>query len=317
MNGSFSLKQLIDDMGFEVVYLAKDYEEVEIESNELNRPGLQLFGYFRKYVSERIQIIGGAEWQFCNDLTHEKRCQVLEPIFASHIPVVIFSRGNAVFKEAVDLAKKYDRTILTTKATTSRLVNQLINYTDVLLAPSMRVHGILMDIYGVGVLLTGPSGVGKSETALDLLVNGHKLISDDSVIIRRLDEQLHGTSPKVTQHFMEIRGVGIIDVQRIFGVGCVMEEKEIDLIVHLEPWNENISYDRLGEKSQYGQYLGIEVPMMTIPVKSGRNTSMVIEVATKNFKLKDLGYNAAVALNDRVMNEISRRKKIAKKVSVT
>ena len=309
MNGSFSLKQLIDDMGFEVVYLAKDYEEVEIESNELNRPGLQLFGYFRKYVSERIQIIGGAEWQFCNDLTHEKRCQVLEPIFASHIPVMIFSRGNAVFKEAVDLAKKYDRTILTTKATTSRLVNQLINYTDVLLAPSMRVHGILMDIYGVGVLLTGPSGVGKSETALDLLVNGHKLISDDSVIIRRLDEQLHGTSPKVTQHFMEIRGVGIIDVQRIFGVGCVMEEKEIDLIVHLEPWNENISYDRLGEKSQYGQYLGIEVPMMTIPVKSGRNTSMVIEVATKNFKLKDLGYNAAVALNDRVMNEISRRKK--------
>lgn len=309
MNGSFSLKQLIDDMGFEVVYLAKDYEEVEIESNELNRPGLQLFGYFRKYVSERIQIIGGAEWQFCNDLTHEKRCQVLEPIFASHIPVMIFSRGNAVFKEVVDLAKKYDRTILTTKATTSRLVNQLINYTDVLLAPSMRVHGILMDIYGVGVLLTGPSGVGKSETALDLLVNGHKLISDDSVIIRRLDEQLHGTSPKVTQHFMEIRGVGIIDVQRIFGVGCVMEEKEIDLIVHLEPWNENISYDRLGEKSQYGQYLGIEVPMMTIPVKSGRNTSMVIEVATKNFKLKDLGYNAAVALNDRVMNEISRRKK--------
>ncbi len=309
MNGSFSLKQLIDDMGFEVVYLAKDYEEVEIESNELNRPGLQLFGYFRKYVSERIQIIGGAKWQFCNDLTHEKRCQVLEPIFASHIPVMIFSRGNAVFKEAVDLAKKYDRTILTTKATTSRLVNQLINYTDVLLAPSMRVHGILMDIYGVGVLLTGPSGVGKSETALDLLVNGHKLISDDSVIIRRLDEQLHGTSPKVTQHFMEIRGVGIIDVQRIFGVGCVMEEKEIDLIVHLEPWNENISYDRLGEKSQYGQYLGIEVPMMTIPVKSGRNTSMVIEVATKNFKLKDLGYNAAVALNDRVMNEISRRKK--------
>lgn len=173
----------------------------------------------------------------------------------------------------------------------------------------MRVHGILMDIYGVGVLLTGPSGVGKSETALDLLVNGHKLISDDSVIIRRLDEQLHGTSPKVTQHFMEIRGVGIIDVQRIFGVGCVMEEKEIDLIVHLEPWNENISYDRLGEKSQYGQYLGIEVPLMTIPVKSGRNTSMVIEVATKNFKLKDLGYNAALALNDRLTKEINRRKK--------
>lgn len=309
MNGSFSLKQLIDDMGFEVVYLAKGYEEVEIESNELNRPGLQLFGYFRKYVSERIQIIGGAEWQFCNDLTHEKRYQVLEPIFASHIPVMIFSRGNTVFDEAIDLAKKYNRTILTTKATTSRLVNQLINYTDVLLAPSMRVHGILMDIYGVGVLLTGPSGVGKSETALDLLVNGHKLISDDSVIIRRLDEQLHGTSPKVTQHFMEIRGVGIIDVQRIFGVGCVMEEKEIDLIVHLEPWNENISYDRLGEKSRYGQYLGIEVPLMTIPVKSGRNTSMVIEVATKNFKLKDLGYNAALALNDRLTKEINRRKK--------
>ncbi len=309
MNGCFSLKQLIDDMGFDVVYLAKNYEHVEIESNELNRPGLQLFGYFRKYVSERIQIIGGAEWQFCNDLSEAKRYKVLEPIFASNIPVMIFSRGNAVFKEAIDLAKKYERTILTTKATTSRLVNQLINYTDVLLAPSMRVHGILMDIYGVGVLLTGPSGVGKSETALDLLVDGHKLISDDSVIIRRMDEQLHGTSPKVTQHFMEIRGVGVIDVQRIFGVGCVMEEKEIDLIVHLEPWNENISYDRLGEKIQHGQYLGIEVPLMNIPVKSGRNTSMVIEVATKNFKLKDLGYNAAATLNDRLIKEINKRRK--------
>lgn len=309
MNGCFSLKQLIDDMGFDVVYLAKNYEHVEIESNELNRPGLQLFGYFRKYVSERIQIIGGAEWQFCNDLSEAKRYKVLEPIFASNIPVMIFSRGNAVFKEAIDLAKKYERTILTTKATTSRLVNQLINYTDVLLAPSMRVHGILMDIYGVGVLLTGPSGVGKSETALDLLVDGHKLISDDSVIIRRMDEQLHGTSPKVTQHFMEIRGVGVIDVQRIFGVGCVMEEKEIDLIVHLEPWNESISYDRLGEKIQHGQYLGIEVPLMNIPVKSGRNTSMVIEVATKNFKLKDLGYNAAATLNDRLIKEINKRRK--------
>lgn len=309
MNGCFSLKQLIDDMGFDVVYLAKNYEHVEIESNELNRPGLQLFGYFRKYVSERIQIIGGAEWQFCNDLSEAKRYKVLEPIFASNIPVMIFSRGNAVFKEAIDLAKKYERTILATKATTSRLVNQLINYTDVLLAPSMRVHGILMDIYGVGVLLTGPSGVGKSETALDLLVDGHKLISDDSVIIRRMDEQLHGTSPKVTQHFMEIRGVGVIDVQRIFGVGCVMEEKEIDLIVHLEPWNESISYDRLGEKIQHGQYLGIEVPLMNIPVKSGRNTSMVIEVATKNFKLKDLGYNAAATLNDRLIKEINKRRK--------
>ena len=309
MNGCFSLKQLIDDMGFDVVYLAKNYEHVEIESNELNRPGLQLFGYFRKYVSERIQIIGGAEWQFCNDLSEAKRYKVLEPIFASNIPVMIFSRGNAVFKEAIDLAKKYERTILTTKATTSRLVNQLINYTDVLLAPSMRVHGILMDIYGVGVLLTGPSGVGKSETALDLLVDGHKLISDDSVIIRRMDEQLHGTSPKVTQHFMEIRGVGVIDVQRIFGVGCVMEEKEIDLIVHLEPWNESISYDRLGEKIQHGQYLGIEVPLMNIPVKSGRNTSMVIEVGTKNFIVKDLGYNAAETLNDRLIKEINKRRK--------
>lgn len=309
MNGSFSLKRLIEDFTFEEVYLARNYENVEITSNELNRPGLQLFGYYRHYVSDRIQIIGGAEWEFCNDLTPEKRWEVLEPIFESKIPVMIFSRGNPVFKEAIELAKKYDRTILASKLNTSPLVNILINYMDDVLAPSMRVHGILLDIYGVGVLLTGASGVGKSETALDLLGKGHKLISDDTVIIKRMDEKLIGSSPKVTQHFMEIRGIGIIDVQRIFGVGCVMEEEEVELVIHLEQWKEDVSYDRLGEDNEYGQYLGLEIPLMTIPVKSGRNTSMVVEVATKTFKLKDLGYNAATALNNRVLNEIQRRQK--------
>lgn len=304
----FTLNKLIRDLRFITVHLADDYENVAISTNELNRPGLQLCGYYNKFTPDRIQIIGGAEWDYCYNLTSEERYKCLEPIMKSEIPVLIFSRGNPVFPEAIDLARKYNRTILSTEVKTSRIINQLINYMDVELAPTIRSHGILLDIYGVGVLLTGESGIGKSETALDLLVNGHKLISDDSVIIKRIDEKLFGTSPAVTRHFMEIRGVGIIDVQRLFGVGYVMEEKEVELIIHLEAWDQNREYDRLGLENEFENILGLDVPKMSIPVRTGRNTSMIVEVATKNFKIKEMGYNPALALNERIVKNIEYRK---------
>lgn len=304
----FTLNRLIRDLRFITVYLAEGYENVKISTNELNRPGLQLCGYYNKFSPDRIQIIGGAEWDYCYHLSSKERYDCLEPIFRSDIPVMIFSRGNPVFDEALQLAKKYNRTILSTEAKTSRIINQLINYMDVELAPSIRAHGILLDIFGVGVLLTGESGIGKSETALDLLVNGHKLISDDSVIIRRIDERLQGTSPAITRHFMEIRGVGIIDVQRLFGVGNVMEEKTIDLIINLEEWDQSREYDRLGIEDEYESILGVDIPKMSIPVRTGRNTSMVVEVATKNFKQKEMGYNPALALNERIVKNIEYRK---------
>lgn len=304
----FTVNKLIRDLKFVTIYLADGYEEVKISSNEINRPGLQFAGYYNKFSPERIQIIGGAEWEYVNDHPSHQRQAILEPFFQSEIPVVIFTRGNPVFSEALTLARRYNRTILSTDLKTSRLINLLINYMDVELAPSIRSHGILLDIYGVGVLMTGESGVGKSETALDLLVGGHKLISDDSVIIKRIDEKLLGTSPVVTRHFMEIRGVGIIDVQRLFGVASVMEEKEVELMVHLEAWNENREYDRLGLDDTYENILGVDVPKISIPVRTGRNTAMIVEVATRNFKIKELGYNPALALNERIMQNIEYRK---------
>ncbi|MDO5713804.1 MAG: HPr(Ser) kinase/phosphatase [Tissierellia bacterium] len=304
----FTLNRLIRDLRFITVHLAEGYEDVKISTNELNRPGLQLCGYYNKFAPDRIQIIGGAEWDYCYHLTSEERYDCLEPIFRSEIPLMIFSRGNLVFQEAIDLAKKYNRTLLSTEAKTSQIINQLINYMDAELAPSTRAHGILLDIFGVGVLLMGESGIGKSETALDLLVNGHKLISDDSVIIKRIDEKLLGVSPAITRHFMEIRGIGIIDVQRLFGVGYVMEEKEVELIIHLVEWDQNNEYDRLGLEDEFENILGVDIPKMSIPVRTGRNTSMVVEVATKNFKQKEMGYNPALALNERIVKNIEYRK---------
>lgn len=307
---SFSVKDLIEDKGldFEVFYESSDCAYTKIYSPEINRPGLQLVGYYTKFTPNRIQIIGGAEWHYLNELPEEKRFNALEQLFKERIPLLIFTRGNRIFDEVLYLAKEYDITLLRTSKTTTRIVNQLINFMDMALAPTLRKHGILLDIYGVGVLLTGDSGIGKSETAIDLIVSGHKLISDDSVIIKKLENRLIGTSPPITRHFMEIRGVGIIDVVRLFGIGAIMEEKEIELIIHLEPWDDNKDYDRLGIKDEYENILDVMVPRIDIPMRSGRNTSIIIEIATRNYKQKELGYNAALALNDRILESIEQNK---------
>lgn len=308
---SFTVKDLIDEksLNLEVVYQAEDYDQVKIYTSEVNRPGLQLCGFYTKFAPNRIQIIGGAEWHYLNKLDRHARFESLQQLFSKEIPLLIFTRGNLIFDEAVYLAREYDVSILKTKETTSRMVNQLINYMDRALAPSLRQHGILLDIYGVGVLLTGESGIGKSETAIDLIVNGHKLISDDSVIIKRIEDRLIGTSPPITRYFMEIRGVGIINIVRLFGIGSVMEEKDIDLIIHLEHWDEDKDYDRLGIEDKKENVLGILVPRIDIPMRSGRNTAVIIEIATRNYKQKELGYNPALALNERILASIKKREK--------
>ena len=191
---------------------------------------------------------------------------------------------------------------------TNIVLEELKNFIDEALAPTTRIHGVLLDVYGVGVILTGDSGVGKSETALDLIAKGSKLISDDSVIIKKMDDRLIGTSPEITKHFMEVRGVGIIDIQRFFGVGSVMEKREVEMIAHLELWDDEKEYVRLGLEDTYQEILGVDVVKYTIPVKPGRHTAMIIEVATNNYKQKQLGYNPAVALNERIMSSIRKRK---------
>ncbi|CAC9929612.1 HPr(Ser) kinase/phosphatase [Aedoeadaptatus coxii] len=228
-NKRFTVKELIEDNKFEVIYEAKDTAETYLYTTEFNRPGLQLCGFYTKFVANRIQIIGGAEWHYLKALDPEVRRARLKALFDHKIPVLIVTRNQEIFPEAVAFARQNNCTILRTGEGTSRAVNKLITYMERALAPTVRRHGILLDIFGVGVLMVGESGIGKSETALDLIVNGHKLIADDSVLIKKLDERLVGTSPKITRHFMEIRGVGIIDVERLFGIGSIWKKKKSNL----------------------------------------------------------------------------------------
>ncbi|MDO5036964.1 MAG: HPr(Ser) kinase/phosphatase [Tissierellia bacterium] len=306
---NFTVEELIEDMDYEIVHQADNIKDIKIYTSEVNRPGLQLCGYYGQFVANRIQVIGGAEWHYLNELDPHKRLAREEELLKKKIPLLIITRGNKVFDELKDLAKKYNRTILRTQDSTSRAINKLINYMDQALAPTIRCHGILLDVYGVGVLIRGESGIGKSETAIDLIEKGHKLISDDSVIIKRLEGRLVGTSPPITRHFMEIRGVGIVDVQRLFGIGSVMEEKEIEVLINLEHWDQNRDYDRLGIEYETEALLGVEIPRMDIPLRTGRNTAVILEIAIRNFKQKELGYNPALALNNKIMESIKSKKK--------
>ncbi len=296
------------ELNFNLVYQAKRYFTVSITEPEVNRPGLQLAGYFRKFKNKRLQMIGNQEWYYLSEMEPDKRRESLDKLFEQDVPAIIFAAGNEVFKEALESAEKYDITIFKIDEKTNIVLEELKNFIDEALAPTTRIHGVLLDVYGVGVILTGDSGVGKSETALDLIAKGSKLISDDSVIIKKMDDRLIGTSPEITKHFMEVRGVGIIDIQRFFGVGSVMEKREVEMIAHLELWDDEKEYVRLGLEDTYQEILGVDVVKYTIPVKPGRHTAMIIEVATNNFKQKQLGYNPAVALNERIMSSIRKRK---------
>lgn len=304
----YTLMDLKAELNFNLVYQAKRYFTVSITEPEVNRPGLQLAGYFRKFKNKRLQMIGNQEWYYLSEMEPDKRRESLDKLFEQDVPAIIFAAGNEVFKEALESAEKYDITIFKIDKKTNIVLEELKNFIDEALAPTTRIHGVLLDVYGVGVILTGDSGVGKSETALDLIAKGSKLISDDSVIIKKMDDRLIGTSPEITKHFMEVRGVGIIDIQRFFGVGSVMEKREVEMIAHLELWDDEKEYVRLGLEDTYQEILGIDVVKYTIPVKPGRHTAMIIEVATNNYKQKQLGYNPAVALNERIMSSIRKRK---------
>ena len=304
----YTLMDLKSELDFNLVYQAKRYFTVSITEPEVNRPGLQLAGYFRKFKNKRLQMIGNQEWYYLSEMEPDERRESLDKLFEQDVPAIIFAAGNEVFKEALESAEKYDITIFKIDKKTNIVLEELKNFIDEALAPTTRIHGVLLDVYGVGVILTGDSGVGKSETDLDLIAKGSKLISDDSVIIKKMDDRLIGTSPEITKHFMEVRGVGIIDIQRFFGVGSGMEKREVEMIAHLELWDDEKEYVRLGLEDTYQEILGVDVVKYTIPVKPGRHTAMIIEVATNNFKQKQLGYNPAVALNERIMSSIRKRK---------
>lgn len=310
---SVSLREIIDEMKLEIIHESTNIDEIKVYSSEISRPGLQIVGYFEKFVPERLQVIGSAEWHYFEQLPHMLRYDSLDKFLIYPIPALIVSRDLPIFPELLELAKKHNKTILRSKEITSKLFNKIISFIDLQLSPETRMHGVLVEVYGVGVLITGKSGVGKSETALDLVIRGHRLVSDDIVIIKKIEDMLQGRSPEITRHFMEIRGLGILDIERLYGVGSVKNDEFIEMVVELELWDDTKEYDRIGLDERYTEILGIPISTSTIPVRPGRNVAMIIEVASRNFRQKVLGYNAANELNEKIMRQIEINKSIKEK----
>ena len=301
-----SISQLMRDLNLEVVYMPEK-EEYFVESEDVNRTGLPLAGYFEYFPYERIQIIGKTEYTYFQNISKKEREEVLDKFFSYEIPVLIVTRGLEVDKDIIKKAKKYQRIVLSSKSNTTRFINRLSNYLDSKLAPHVTIHGVLGDVYGIGVLIKGESSIGKSETALELIQKGHRLVADDAVEIRKVDEsRLVGQAPELLKHYMEIRGIGIIDVKSLYGVGAIKNQKAIDLVIELENWNQKKYYDRLGLDREYEEILGKEIEKLVIPVKPGRNTSMIIEVAAMNFRQKGMGIDASNEFTENLSQAIDK-----------
>ena len=272
-----------------------------IDSPELNRPGLELTGYYEHFAYERPQVLGNAEMGYLMSLSEAERRAKLEKFFTYQIPCLVICRNLTPPDEILELAAKNDVPVLGSLESTSRFIVSAIMHLTRVLAPHSTLHAVLVDVYGVGVLITGESGVGKSESALELIKRGHQLVADDVVDICRVnDNRLVGESPDAIRHFMEIRGVGIIDIRAMYGISAVLMSKSIDLEIHLEPWLEKKEYDRLGLDEEFSTIMDVKIPKLVIPVKPGRNLAIIIEIAARNLSLKRLGYSAAQELDKRL-----------------
>ena len=311
-NSEFTIPitNIIDEFELEKIYESSNMDSLMIGSSDLNRPGLQMVGFFDHFDPQRIQIMGKVEFTYLENFPAEEREKRIENYFSHEFPVLVITRGQQIFPEILELAEKYDRTVLRTELATSDFMSALIRYLNVQIAPRKTRHGVLVEVYGEGILILGESGVGKSETAIELVKRGHRLVADDAVEIKRVsDKTLVGTSPDIIRHFVELRGIGIIDVKEIFGIGAVKDTESIDMIIHLEPWVEGRNYDRLGMMDEYTNVMGINIPSLTIPVKLGRNLAVIVEVAAMNNRQKRMGYNAAVELNNRLMRHMEEQLK--------
>ena len=294
-----SLEKIIQNFNLEVIYMPKDASEILIDENDVTRPGLQLMGFYEYFNPERMQIIGKMEFAYLSTIDEATRYQRLDMLLSQHIPALIISRELPYFSEMLELAKKYEVPLLRSKESTSNFIAGLIAFLNMNLAPRITRHGVLIEIYGEGVFITGESGVGKSETAIELVKRGHRLGAEDAVEIRKVsNDSLMGSSPDNIRHFLELRGIGIINARRLFGIGAVKNTEKIELVVEMELWNPEKIYDRMGVDTQYVSILGVKVPSLTIPVKPGRNLAVILEVAAMNNRQKKMGYNAATELLD-------------------
>lgn len=300
-----TLSKVIEKFDLETIYLPKLPENIEIASSGVNRPGLQMVGFYDHYECSRLQIIGKVEHLFISQLSKEERARRLEDFFRSKPVGVIVTTSLELSCEMVSIAEKYGVPLLRTSERTSEFMAALIAFLNVELGPRITRHGVLIEVYGEGILLLGDSGVGKSETAIELVKRGHRLIADDAVEIKKVSATtLVGRAPDIIRHYVELRGIGIVDVRRLFGMGAVKETEKIDLVINLENWQKDKMYDRLGLDNNTVDLLGIKVPSIVLPVCPGRNLSVVIEVAAMNHRQKRMGYNTAEEFNKRLMESI-------------
>lgn len=306
---SISLQRLIDKMKLTNLTPEIDIGNIKITQPDINRPALQMAGYFEHYESTRLQIMGFVEYTYMENMEEDKKKEIFEQLLSHPTPCIVFCRDLVPEPLFLETAVKHGVPLLNTSEATSAFMAKVIRWLNVKLAPCITVHGVLVDVYGEGVLITGESGIGKSEAALELIKRGHRLVTDDVVEIRKVSEDtLIGKAPEITKHFIEIRGIGIVDVKTLFGVSSVKEDQEIDLVIKLSEWDKDKDYDRLGMEEEYTEYLGNKVVCHSIPIRPGRNLAVICESAAVNHRQKKMGYNAAQELYKRVQENLMQPK---------
>ena len=303
MQYQVKLKDIANEFSLEVITVPENYDDIYVRRADVSRPGLPLAGFFDDFESGRIQMIGNMEHSYLDSLGSAGRYESIDKFMAHDVVAVVVTRGLEIFPELKELAEKHSTPLFRTAETTSDFMASLIASLNVSLAERITRHGVLVEVYGEGILILGDSGIGKSETAIELVKRGHRLIADDAVEIKRVSNKtLVGTAPELMRHYIELRGIGIVDVRRIFGMGSVKETEKIDLVINFEAWEQGKMYERLGLDTEYAEILGLKIPSITIPVKPGRNLAVVIEIAAMNNRQKKMGYNTALEFSKKMMN---------------
>lgn len=306
---SIRLTKVIEKMKLENLTPELDISNVKITQPDINRPALQLTGYLEHFATTRLQVMGFVEYSYMMGMSEEKKREIYEGLIQDDCPGFVFCRELVPDDIFLEIANRKGVPVLNTKKATSAFMAEIIRWLNVKLAPCISVHGVLVDVYGEGVLITGESGIGKSEAALELIKRGHRLVTDDVVELRKVsDETLIGSAPDITKHFIELRGIGIVDVKTLFGVSCVRETQNIDLVIKLEDWDKDKEYDRLGLQEEYTEYLGNKIVCHNIPIRPGRNLAIICEAAAVNHRQKKMGYNAAQELYNRVQRNLAKKR---------
>ena len=301
------LSELVSEFNLDFFYKSTDFDKIRVTVDDISRPGLHLAGFFDHYEPMRVYVCGTVETAYLQKLSPEERIIIFDHFLSYKCPALIFARGFQPMPECLEMAKKYDVTVLGTKDTTSYIVSSLITYLKSALAPRVTRHGVLVEIYGEGILINGDSGIGKSETAIELVKRGHRLVADDAVEIRRIGDTLTGTAPELIRHYLEVRGIGVVDIQKLFGMSGVKSATQIDLVIQFERWQDEKFYDRLGLDEAHTQIMGVPIPLLTIPVSAGRNLAGIVELAVMNNRQKKYGINSAREFVEQIDSHIDHQ----------